>query len=205
MNESIDFLCMAKKLQLRVCKTVSVESAVLFCRWACICSLFVYPHPFLTAKSSNAARPLRAAFTWTWQLMYTFTPIYVISFLVCSQVPPPPTPRLTLPPPGKKTLYVKRLLRYVQSSIYSFADVKVKKKKKEMKKSHPIRLQIFMERLIYRSKNYRYTVFFFIQKLNDLKKKNKNNKRYPEQNGEDYFSCHDVWMYVLLPPCYHPV
>ncbi|XP_036066411.1 neurexin 3b isoform X12 [Oryzias melastigma] len=37
-----------------------------------------------TAKSSNAARPLRAAFTWTWQLMYTFTPIYVISFLVCS-------------------------------------------------------------------------------------------------------------------------
>ncbi|XP_028996546.1 neurexin 3b isoform X20 [Betta splendens] len=36
------------------------------------------------AKSSNAARPLRAAFTWTWQLMYTFTPIYVISFLVCS-------------------------------------------------------------------------------------------------------------------------
>lgn len=30
-------------------------------------------------------------------------------------------------------------------------------------------------------------------------------KRYlkngPEQNGEDYFSCHDVWMYVLLPPC----
>lgn len=75
---------MAKKLQLRVCKTVSVESAVLFCRWACICSLFVYPHPFLTAKSSNAARPLRAAFTWTWQLMYTFTPIYVISFLVCS-------------------------------------------------------------------------------------------------------------------------
>ncbi|TWW53167.1 Neurexin-3b Neurexin IIIb-alpha, partial [Takifugu flavidus] len=43
------------------------------------------------AKSSKAARPLRAAFTWTWQLMYTFTPIYVISFLT---------------------------LRYVQSSIY---------------------------------------------------------------------------------------
>lgn len=30
-------------------------------------------------------------------------------------------------------------------------------------------------------------------------------KSYSEQNGEDYFSCHDVWMYVLLPPCYHPV
>uniref|UniRef100_A0A3B3Z7J7 Laminin G domain-containing protein n=1 Tax=Periophthalmus magnuspinnatus TaxID=409849 RepID=A0A3B3Z7J7_9GOBI len=36
------------------------------------------------AKSSNAVRPLRSAFTWTWQLMYTFTPIYVITLLVCS-------------------------------------------------------------------------------------------------------------------------
>lgn len=151
---------MAKKLQLRVCKTVSVESAVLFCRWACICSLFVYPHPFLTAKSSNAARPLRAAFTWTWQLMYTFTPIYVISFLVCSQVPPPS--RLT--PPSSRPLYVE-ILRYVQSSIYSLpmkSSIIIKKEKRIMTKSHLIWLQIFMKRLIYQSKNYKYTAFFFL-------------------------------------------
>lgn len=72
-----------KKLQLRVCKNC-VESAVLFCRWACTCSWFVCPHPFLTAKSSNAARLPRTAFTWTWQLTYTITLIILISSVVCS-------------------------------------------------------------------------------------------------------------------------
>ncbi|XP_058843769.1 neurexin-3a isoform X31 [Acipenser ruthenus] len=38
-------------------------------------------HP---AKSSNAARPLRTALTWTWQLTYTFTPIILISYVVNS-------------------------------------------------------------------------------------------------------------------------
>ncbi|KAG5265355.1 hypothetical protein AALO_G00241460 [Alosa alosa] len=36
------------------------------------------------AKSSNAARPLRSAFTWTWPLTYSITPIIVISYVVCS-------------------------------------------------------------------------------------------------------------------------
>ncbi|KAM8737032.1 neurexin 3a isoform 8-T9 [Acanthopagrus schlegelii] len=36
------------------------------------------------AKSSNAARPLRTAFTWTWQLTYTVTLITLISYVVCS-------------------------------------------------------------------------------------------------------------------------
>ncbi|KAI1897266.1 hypothetical protein AGOR_G00081540 [Albula goreensis] len=36
------------------------------------------------AKSSNAARPLRSALTWTWQLIYTFTLIPVIPYVVCS-------------------------------------------------------------------------------------------------------------------------
>lgn len=53
---------MLKKLQLRVCGIVSVR--VLFfisvdmgmCRLICFCILY----PFLTAKSSNAARSLRA-------------------------------------------------------------------------------------------------------------------------------------------------
>lgn len=48
------------------------------------CSLFVYPRPFLTAKSSNAARPLRTAFTRTWQLTYTITSITLMSFVVRS-------------------------------------------------------------------------------------------------------------------------
>ncbi|KAJ7345060.1 hypothetical protein JRQ81_001010, partial [Phrynocephalus forsythii] len=30
------------------------------------------------ARSSNAARSLRSALTWTWQLTYTFTPIIFI-------------------------------------------------------------------------------------------------------------------------------
>lgn len=35
-----------------------------------------------------------------------------------------------------------------------------------------------------------------------LYKMKRHLKKYgPEQNGEDYFLCHDVWMYVLLPPC----
>uniref|UniRef100_A0A3B5QD85 Neurexin 3a n=1 Tax=Xiphophorus maculatus TaxID=8083 RepID=A0A3B5QD85_XIPMA len=38
-------------------------------------------HP---AKTSNAARPLRTAFTWTWQLTYTVTLIILISSVVCS-------------------------------------------------------------------------------------------------------------------------
>uniref|UniRef100_A0A8C4TD47 Laminin G domain-containing protein n=1 Tax=Erpetoichthys calabaricus TaxID=27687 RepID=A0A8C4TD47_ERPCA len=38
----------------------------------------------LQAKSSKAARPLRAALTWTWQLTYTFTPIILISYVVHS-------------------------------------------------------------------------------------------------------------------------
>ncbi|XP_058843768.1 neurexin-3a isoform X30 [Acipenser ruthenus] len=41
-------------------------------------------HPGGIAKSSNAARPLRTALTWTWQLTYTFTPIILISYVVNS-------------------------------------------------------------------------------------------------------------------------
>lgn len=37
-----------------------------------------------TARSSNAARSLRTALTWTWQLTYTFTPIIFISCVVHS-------------------------------------------------------------------------------------------------------------------------
>uniref|UniRef100_A0ABI7Y7M5 Neurexin 3 n=1 Tax=Felis catus TaxID=9685 RepID=A0ABI7Y7M5_FELCA len=37
-----------------------------------------------TARSSNAARSLRAALTWTWRLTYTFTPIIFISCVVHS-------------------------------------------------------------------------------------------------------------------------
>uniref|UniRef100_A0A8C6DCG3 Neurexin 3 n=1 Tax=Moschus moschiferus TaxID=68415 RepID=A0A8C6DCG3_MOSMO len=37
------------------------------------------------ARSSNAARSLRAALTWTWRLTYTFTPIIFISCVVHSQ------------------------------------------------------------------------------------------------------------------------
>ncbi|XP_044930535.1 neurexin 3 isoform X21 [Mustela putorius furo] len=36
------------------------------------------------ARSSNAARSLRAALTWTWRLTYTFTPIIIISCVVHS-------------------------------------------------------------------------------------------------------------------------
>ncbi|XP_048830017.1 neurexin-3a isoform X13 [Brienomyrus brachyistius] len=36
------------------------------------------------AKSSNAARAPRTAFTWTWQLTYTFSPLILISYVVCS-------------------------------------------------------------------------------------------------------------------------
>ncbi|XP_016131809.1 neurexin-3a-like [Sinocyclocheilus grahami] len=36
------------------------------------------------AKNVNAARPLRTAYTWTWQLTYTITPIIIISYVVCS-------------------------------------------------------------------------------------------------------------------------
>uniref|UniRef100_A0A8C0JH72 Laminin G domain-containing protein n=1 Tax=Chelonoidis abingdonii TaxID=106734 RepID=A0A8C0JH72_CHEAB len=37
-----------------------------------------------SARSSNAARSLRTALTWTWQLTYTFTPIIFISCVVHS-------------------------------------------------------------------------------------------------------------------------
>uniref|UniRef100_A0A3B3QP66 Neurexin 3a n=1 Tax=Paramormyrops kingsleyae TaxID=1676925 RepID=A0A3B3QP66_9TELE len=35
------------------------------------------------AKSSNAARPLGSAHTWTWRLTFTFTPLIFISYVVC--------------------------------------------------------------------------------------------------------------------------
>ncbi|XP_021101299.1 neurexin 3 isoform X15 [Heterocephalus glaber] len=42
------------------------------------------PSPGRSARSSNAARSLRAALTWTWRLTYTFTPIIFISCVVHS-------------------------------------------------------------------------------------------------------------------------
>lgn len=79
-------ICMLKKLQLRVCEIVNVRVLFfLFVDGHEYAHLFLYiAHPFLTARSSNAARSLRTALTWTWQLTYTFTPIILISCVVHS-------------------------------------------------------------------------------------------------------------------------
>lgn len=83
-NRKTNQNCMAKKLQFRVCQIVSVRVLFFSVDGHVYAHCLYIPVPLLTAKSSNAARPLRSAFTWTWQLTYSITPIIVISYVVCS-------------------------------------------------------------------------------------------------------------------------